>query len=31
MATISEKYIGDREVHISPRGPRWLVPPFRLV
>ncbi len=25
MATISEKYIGDHEVHISPRGARYII------
>lgn len=25
MATISEKYIGDREVHTSPRGARYII------
>ena len=25
MATISEKYIGDREIHTSPRGARYII------
>lgn len=25
MATISEKYIGDHEVHTSPRGARYII------
>lgn len=25
MATISEKYIGDREVHTSPRGSKYII------
>jgi len=25
MATISEKYIGDREIHTSPRGAKYII------
>lgn len=25
MTTISEKYVGDREIHISPRGSRYIL------
>ena len=25
MATISERYIGDREIHTSPRGARYII------
>ena len=25
MATISEKYVGDREIHTSPRGAKYIV------
>lgn len=25
MSTISEKYIGDRKVHISPRGAKYII------
>jgi len=25
MATISEKYVGDREIHTSPRGARYII------
>jgi len=25
MTTISEKYIGNREVHISPRGAKYII------
>ena len=25
MTTISEKYVGDREIHISPRGSKYIL------
>ena len=25
MATISEKYVGDREIHVSPRGSKYIL------
>ena len=25
MATISERYIGDREIHTSPRGAKYII------